>query len=406
MASTILETQGWSDADVDYSSTGVNYDGGVIVEVTIPPNFPTDPYQKATVADYSCIVRKVDICNPDGSLWKCDVPILPDGQVSVSRNRDERRSGSISIINCDNEYDWQQAKLWYDKTVKIYRGVQLGNTEIWMALIGTFVIEQVSAPHAPNVVTLTLKDRTKILKQTGLGASLEFAISTPVENVIRDLCLDAGLTTAMMNLPLTGANTSKIYTFELGSSHWQAIKEVAEAANYEVWFSADGVLQLTAFPDINNDAIFYTFETSANNSNLASFEISANDSRLRNNIVVLGVAADGTPVSATVANTEVTSNTNIATLGKRTLKHVNNLLATTAECQAAGQVLLEDHALEQFDANIEAIVIPWLEAGKIVDFISDGTSVASGSRYLLNEFTIPLTLSTMSARLQRIQKVI
>lgn len=78
--------------------------------------------------------RRYEIYEADGSTrWRGDVQLedngktksrLKSGTITVDANRDERRSLELVLDNSDNGLINSPDKLWYDKIVKVFRGVR------------------------------------------------------------------------------------------------------------------------------------------------------------------------------------------------------------------------------------------------------------------------------------------
>lgn len=92
------------------------------------------PYRvrQAFLAETSHIIRRVEIYEQDSetpfepTLWP---KILVDGTVSLDNSDEERRTVDLTLLNPDSRLDPTIGKLWYDKIIKIFYGVQLQQRE-------------------------------------------------------------------------------------------------------------------------------------------------------------------------------------------------------------------------------------------------------------------------------------
>lgn len=90
----------------------------------------TPPQQvvNATLAATSRIIRRVEIYEADGETrWNADKEIrLVDGSVNIDYSRDERRTLDITLDNSDGRLVNAPKYFWYDKIIKVFRGVNVG----------------------------------------------------------------------------------------------------------------------------------------------------------------------------------------------------------------------------------------------------------------------------------------
>jgi hypothetical protein len=341
------------------------------------------------------IYRRVDIYESDGvTLWKGNVPIL-DGSVSFDMNRDERRTFDLTIDDEFGEYRSNANNgFWYDKVIKIYRGVQdsAGNYQAYQ--LGEFIPEVITEPHFPNIIKCSGRDYTKRMIEAAFTAATAFVVGSSIESVISGIATGAGIT--KKNLPVTGLALTREFFFEVGVTRWQACKDICEAYGYELFFSADGSLTMRKFIDPTTAAVDFTFLTGATEGNLASYEVSTKDTRVKNSIVVKGSSSATAPVVGTAKNTEPSSPTRIARLGERVYVYDSKIITTTTDANALAAAFLKIMGLESYELKIDALVVPWLEAGVAIEFIDPIPVLGAPTRFLLTDGQIPLTLSTMS----------
>ena len=372
---------------------------------------PPADVQSYIVGPHTVISRRVEVLNSDGTYFSNDAPIL-GGQVTISNSRSERRTFQLDIDNGDGAFDHYPGGFWYDKIIRIYRGVA-GGGYTWETQIGEFLIDSITEPHFPRTLTVSGRDYTKKLLTAKFIASTEYASGYVVADLIKVIAQNGGIT--RFNLQRTKNNgttptTGKPFVFERGVERWKAITDIATAYGFEVFFDAAGYLTTREFRDPVTSPEVFTFQSGAD-SNLVSFTKSANDSRLYNSVVVTGEASDQVPVYYNAKNTEPTSPTRIAAIGERLYTYTSSFITTVAQAQEVANNFLKVHALEQFEISLESIVIPWLEVGEIVRFHpydDEGNldlNPGEPDRYLLTDLTIPLALGSMSATGKRVTLV-
>lgn len=364
--------------------------------------------EAAFLGSVSSLTRRVEIYQSDGTTLWMDDDRLIDGSVSVDYSRDERRSFDLTLDNSDFGIIHSPNGLWYDKIFKIYSGINyrdsFGVWQSWECQIGEFLIDSVSQAHFPYTVKVAGRDYTKKLLVSKFTQATSFPKGQAIETTIKTIALNAGITKFL--LPLTGKNLGTVTLFERGTSRWEAMKGIADAFGYELYFDAQGYLVLKEYADPVLSPLSYSFSTGPL-GNLAGYEKSLNDTRLYNHIVVTGESSDSDtiPVSAEAKNTLSTSPTNISKIGDRVYQYTSSFITTTAQAQDVANKFLKIYALEEFDLNFEAIALPWLEAGSIVEFIDPRPAPDQPTRFLLSSLNLPLGLGAMSANAKRVSIV-
>lgn len=373
--------------------------------ITLPPN----KFVESIHGTVTRVTRRVEIYESDNAtIWKPSTEVgFTEGDVQVDYSRDERRTLNLTLDNTENDMVIHEDGLWYDKVIKVYRGVIASDGTAWETKLGEFLIDDLKDQNFPHSVSVSGRDFTKKLLGDKFATTTTFERGQPVEELIRTIALNGGIANAKMNLPLTGKSTGRDYTFDRTVSRWEAVKQIATDYAFDIYFDQFGVLRLEVFADPYLDEPQYTFQAGVN-SNIESFEKSVNDSRLYNHVVVTGGTDDPEhelPPYAVASNVEPTSPTRIAKIGRRSYFYTSEFMTTQAQCQDVANKFLKVHALEQFDVSLNALVIPYLESGITVNFFNPNPSGDEPVKYLLSSFSIPLGLAPMSASVKRIISV-
>lgn len=359
-----------------------------------PADFITDLLGPLTV-----ITRRAMIYEADGeTVWMEDVPIL-DGSVSVDASRAERRTLSITFDNEAGSLDHSPEGFWYDKVVKVWRGINL-NGELWETQLGEFCIDQIQTPHFPDVTQVSGRDYTKRCLTSKLRAATSFAEGQSIEAVIEILATNAGITKFI--LPNTGQTMGRQFLFDPGTVRWDAMTQIATAFGYELYFNPYGYLVMREYQDPVSSPQQWTFDTGSDTGSIVTFNKTANDTRIYNHIVVRGEATDSPPVWAEAINTNPSSPTRVERIGDRVYEYVSSFFTSSQQCQDVADKFLAIHALESFEVNIESLVLPWLDVSNIVEFIDPDPNPLDPTRFLLSSFEIPLMLGTMTSNAKRV----
>lgn len=352
------------------------------------------------------VIRKVDIYESDGETpWRLGVGMIT-GSVSVDAGREERRQFEMTLWSGDDDLPiGPDDGLWYDKIIKIYRGVSYmenGLTIDWYAPLGVFLIDKISQPYFPSVIKVSGRDLTKRLVTSKFGRATQFKAGSPMESVIRTIATNAGIVD--MLLPNTGVVLGKDFLFESDTTRKKAVYDIASAYGYDVFFDAQGFLTLREQADPATEAPVLTLEIGAGGS-VIFYEKNINDTRLYNHVVVAGENSGGTAVVAEARNTDPSSPTNIERIGERTYRYTSSLITTQDQAQDVADKFLKINSLEEFTVSIDAFVFPWLDAGVTMEFIDPKPTQNQPTRFFLHNFNIPLSLESMKLEARRVQLV-
>jgi len=349
------------------------------------------------------VTRRIEILNSDLTPWKTDAGLIT-GSVSVSQSREERRTFQVTLDNEDGSLNNYPGGFWYDKIIRIYRGITYPGG-FYETQLGEFLIDNISSAHFPDDVEVSGRDYTKKLLTSKFTQATSFAANQAPEQLIKTIAQNGGISSARMVLPTTGIVLDKERTFERGVERWKAIKEIATAFGYEVFFDAQGYLVMQVYRDPVTTPEVWTFDTGPY-GNMISFRKSASDTRIYNSVVVTGEATDvAVPAFGIAKNTEPTSPTRIAAIGERVYQYTSSFITTNAQAQDVANKFLKVHALEQFEVSIDSLVFPWLEVGEIIVFLDPTPNPFEPTRYLLSDLTIPLELGAMQGAAKRVSVV-
>lgn len=315
-----------------------------------------------------------------------------NGPVVLSLNIEDRDVGTGDYVDsAGNAIDFTnltvQAGYYEDKE--------------WAGQIGEFMLDEIKTSNFPHTVHLQGRDYTKKLILSKFKYATAFQKGLPVEQVLRTIAINGGIDPNKIIMPNSGKVTGKTWVFESGVERWDAFNQIASNYNFEAYFDGNGFLVVRDFEDPLTSATRFTFKT-GNSGNLVSYEKTTRDVRIYNVIVVRGGSAQTTPVYGVAENHEPSSPTRIERIGERVFEYESQFITTTQQAQDVADKFLKLHSLEEYDLNLSSIVVPWLEAGDIVEFLDPDPNPGDPTRFLLSNFDIPLSLGAMSATGKRV----
>jgi hypothetical protein len=265
----------------------------------------------------------------------------------------------------------------------------------WEVQIGEFMIDRINESHFPFEMKVTGRDYTKKCIMSKFPQATMFEAGQTLEGLISNIAANAGIT--KMLLPATGITIGQPFTFDRGSSRWDAMKQIATAYNYEIFFDASGYLVIRPFRDPTTTAPVVWINTGANGV-VASYTKSTSDASLFNHILVTGENSDQTTLNvyAEAINTNPASPTRVAKIGDRYWEYSSSLITTTQQAQDLATTYLRIHSLEEFELDFETLIMPWLEVGDILGWIDPNPAPGDPRTFLLSSITLPLKLGPMS----------
>lgn len=372
------------------------------------------------------VSRRIEIYESDG-VTPFDIPNwdarLIEGTISIDRERDERRSIDCLLDNTDRLLkNDPYAGFWYDKVLKAFWGIRYYDSVLqtwlrWETQVGEFMIDRLDEDRFPHAVKVTGRDYTKKCLNSKLAYSVSFPSGTMVEDIVKALALNAGIT--KFNLPITNQAYTNTLTFTRGTERWKVMQQVADTIAHEVYLMPDGSLTMQPYPDPTTSPIAWSFTQNAGGS-LVSYTRSNNDSRIFNHIIVTGAALGSDPdnapadlsqtddqasevVFAEALNTDPGSPTRIARIGERVMPPVeSDLFTSVASAQAYADAQLRISSLEEYTMSFESLILPWLDGSDIVEIVEEDSSDYTPRRFLLSNISLPLGLGTMSGTARRV----
>lgn len=400
-----------------YTNTVTAIPAGMILDASPPtqtvyitppqPIYTEVEFRSRYSAPQTKIIRRVEILEANGrTLWDDKVgnnSRLISGSISVDYDRDERRSTDLELANFDQALVHRPEGFWYDKILQVYRGIEFydrSGLRYHEVPLGKFMIDRVVQPRFPNTVRITARDYTKKCLLSKFTQATAFTAGTKIEDVIAALASNAGIDERIM--PATGQVLGVDTFFERGKSRWEAMKEIATPFGYELFFNAQGYLEMRKYLDPTLGPISHEFLTGPSTGNLVDWEKTTNDTRIFNHISVVGTTEAAIPVWADAYNNNLNSPTRIEKLGDRVHIIDSPLITTTAQAQELADTYLAIYALEEFEINMSSLVFPWLEAGEIIRFDDPDAPVNDPDRFLLTSLGIPLGLEPMTATGRRV----
>lgn len=375
----------------------------------MPTVFPPQEVIAEFTSPLTRHTRRIEIYEADGTTrWEGErYNRLKEGAISVAYDRDERRTLEVTLDNRDGALTSQPGGFWYDKVIKAFRGVEIRSEatraalrrDTWEVQVGEFMIDRIANANFPREVKVTGRDYTKKCMGSKFLHATQFDAGQKLEGIIAAIAGSAGVTKRV--LPPTGITIDRDFFFDADVTRWEAIKELAESHNYEVYFDATGYLAMREFRDPSEESPLLTIK-SGQDGQLASYEKSTSDANIYNSVIVLGESSNTevANVYATAKNNDPRSPTSIDKLGERTHRYSSAFIEKESQAQELANSLLSVGAAESYELSFETLLMPWLEVGEVLGW-DDPEGERTFARFLLTDIDLPLTLGPMSGQGKR-----
>lgn len=274
----------------------------------------------------------------------------------------------------------------------------------WETQIGEFMIDRISESHFPHEMKITGRDYAKKCLNSKYLHATQFDAGEVLDEVISSIAGAAGIVKRL--IPSTGIEIGRDFYFDADTSRWAAMKELATAYNYELFFDATGYLVMRPYHDPATSSPSITLQT-GREGQLASYDKSTSDTSIYNVIIVLGESSDSDvlPVYAVARNDDLDSPTSTIELGERVYRYSSSFIETEEQAQELADSWLAIYAMEDFELSFESLMLPWLEVGDIIGWVDPNPAPGDPSSFLLSTLTIPLTLEPMSGSAKRMTVV-
>lgn len=278
-------------------------------------------------------------------------------------------------------------------------------TPYWETQLGEFMIDSIANDDTGETISITGRDYTTRCLNSKFVNATAYSQGANVGTIIRSIAANAGIT--KFNLPMITETLPRDLVYERGTERWKAMKEIADATNYEIYFDNNGFMVMRKYQDPLLTPPTLTL-ADGESGNLVSVSNKASSARLFNHVVVTGESSNRSfpPVAAEAKNTLASSPSSIQRIGDRVVEYKSNLVTTVAQAQELANTYLRVSSLEEFELDFSSILLPWIEPGEILEIQEKISGAYYPTRYLISSLSFPLDLGPMSGNGKRVTVVL
>lgn len=368
--------------------------------------------------------------NPDGStafvldndpLNRKATAFLSSGELRCNLQNGQRRTASVTLSNVGQQFDYNINSLWFGQEVALDEGMLLPNGEEIYFQEGVFVLDTPRDELRPTERTITynLVDKWANLDGTLFG-NLESTYEVPLgTNIFQPitalLAQDKGNGIPVDRVPpiytdyyngkkqiIPGPNggtevlvTNTPYTLRIDSESGtiaEVVLGLTGMLNAWVGYDSTGALRV----DPSQDDLLDTAKPVAWRFQLEDFSFlgatyTIKNTEVYNDYIVVGEQLDDyTQPYGRATNTNPQSDTNVQTIGRKTIRESQAGFATNKQCQDLADWMLKRSSILQKAISISCSQILHISENELVEIVRTDKPGSPVERHLIMGFSRPL----------------
>jgi hypothetical protein len=364
-------------------------------------------FKNAVVTDH-IVVSKAEVWATDQKLQEINIK---SGSVNVSSKGSVRRTCSLELVTDrtsnnlvpDNQFDLLTP---FGNELRLFRGVQFSDGTKEYVPLGVFVITSVDIKDTNDGVSIALEGIDRSIKVSRNKWTEPYQMTTgTLEASLADLLKDR-YDDVEVAFPTTNVSVNQVILgLENDNDPWRDVVEIAELVGYDVYFDANGVIQLTQFPSLDGSVVVASFQEGAGTT-VTSLNRTISTTETYNGVIYIIQGTDvPTPIRVEVWDEDTTSPTyRFGVFGEVPIFVESSILATEDEAIKAATSLLNTYVGSQEVISWQGIADPTLDVQDVVYVKSNGAKV--DRLVILDSLDIPLEPeATMTAQARTVRLV-
>jgi hypothetical protein len=369
--------------------------------------------------------------NPDGSTafmldndhnLERNRAFIEEGTISENWQNGQRRTVDVTLSNIDGQFDYNVNNLWFGTEIAVDEGLVLPNGEEYYLPQGVFLIQEPEETYSPNEgrrIQLNLVDKWAMLDGTLYG-NLESTYEIPVEQesdifspMKALLSEDKGNGYPLDRVPpvfteyyngkyqtYTNGNVYPLtripYTMRVDSESGtvaDVITMLAGVVNAWVGYDVSGALRIDASQDdIADETKPVTWQFRMDETQITGLTYVNKNTEVYNDYIVLGdQLEDFSQPSGRAQNLDENSDTNVQTIGRKTLRVNKNGFGTDTQCQDYAAWKLKRATVLQKSVSVSCSQILHVDGNDLITIVRTDKEGSPEERHLVTGFSRPLT---------------
>lgn len=370
--------------------------------------YPASSALKTAVRTDHIVVSKAEVWSGDRKLQEIQVA---NGRVTISADSSARRTCSVTLITDrtstnlvpDNDFDVLTP---FGHELHLYRGIEFTNGTREFVPLGIFVMTDVNIVDSNEGVSISVEgiDRSLIVSRAKwttpyqmVSGSLESSITALLANRYPDVVTAFPTTNVTINQVILGT--------EKDNDPWKDAVEICELVGYDLFFDADGVVQMKQFPSLDGAVVVASYDE-GQGTVITTLNRSISTSETYNGVIYTIEGSEvAEPKRIEVWDEDTTSPTyRYGVFGEVPIFVETSILATEAEAIKAATSLLNFYIGAQETISWESVVDPTLDVQDVVYVQTEGAKV--DRLVIIDSLTIPLSPEESMSATARVVRVV
>jgi len=348
---------------------------------------------KTYVKQSHTVIVKAEVWSSDQLLQAVNIQ---SGGVTINDSMASRRECEIEIVTNrtstnlvpDNDFDTITP---FGNELRLYRGIRFDDGTDEYVPLGVFVITEVNIKDSNEGVTLSLSgtDRSLIISRAKWlqpyqveNGSLEDAITDLLKDRYPDVLTQFPETNVSINQVVLGS--------ENDNDPWKDAVELCELVGFDLFFNANGVVEMAQFPSLDGSVVVSTF-VEGDGTTITSIDRSISTKETFNGVVY---TIEGTEVTTPIRVEAWDEDSSSPTYRNGRFGEVptfveTSLLSTEAEAVRAAAALLNKYIGAQETISWECIPDPTLDVNDVVYVKAVGAKV--DRLVIIDQIDLPLS---------------
>jgi len=363
---------------------------------------------KAAVVTDHVVVSKAEVWATDQKLQEINVS---SGSVTANSGAAVRRTCNLELVTDrtttslvpETDFDLLTP---FGNELRLYRGVQYPDGTKEYVPLGVFVIINVEIKDTNDGVKISLEGYDRSIKVSRnkwtepyqmVTGSLESSLSALLKNRYDEATFVFPTTNVTINQVVLG--------LENDNDPWRDAVEIAGMVGYDLFFDANGVIQLVQFPSLDGSVVVAGYQEGAGTT-ITSLDRTISTQETYNGVIYTIEGSNvATPIRVEIWDENPSSPTyRYGVFGEVPIFITTSILATEAEAIRAAASLLNTYVGSQETISWQGIVDPSLDANDVVYVKSIGAKV--DRLVILDSLEIPLEPeATMTAKARTVRVV-
>jgi hypothetical protein len=370
--------------------------------------YPSSAAFKAAVRTDHIVIAKAEVWASDQKLQEINIS---EGSVSVNSSSAVRRTCEVTLVTGrelaslvpDNDFDLLTP---FGNELRLFRGVQYYDGTQEYVPLGVFVITSVEIKDTNEGVSISLEgvDRSIKISRNKWTEPYQM-VNGSLEDSLADLLRDR-YPDAQTNFTATNVTINQVVLgTERNNDPWKDAVEISELVGYDLFFDANGIVQLAPFPTLDGSTIVANFKEGEETTILDLNRTISTRETYNGVIYIIEGAEVPVPIRVEVFDEDSTSPTyRFGKFGEVPIFVNSNLLRTEAEAIIAASSLLNLYIGAQETISWNSLVDPTLDVQDVVYIKAEGAKV--DRVVIIDSLSIPLTPEASMSAVARTVRVV